>query len=255
MKAYKDIAYNAYCTLDMYLPDQEGFSTFVYFHGGGMVGGCKEDPRVLKLMESMVKHGFGFVSVEYRKYTEDKQTSVRFPEYLHDAADAVAYVKNNVKAHGGNDTLYVTGSSAGAWMTLLLCLDATYLSEVGIQNEEIAGWVIDSAQTTSHFNVSKFEKGSDVRAERIDEFAPLYYLNENSRFSKMLLLFYERDMTCRLEQNLLFHRSVLRWNPKADIAYQKLPGGHCAGIHTEGENGELTYMQAVLDWLDRKEER
>ena len=66
-----------------------------------MVSGSKDDPRVLKLMESMVKHGFGFVSVEYRKYTQDKQTSARFPEYLHDAADAVAYVKNNVKAHGG----------------------------------------------------------------------------------------------------------------------------------------------------------
>ena len=64
-------------------------------------------------------------------------------------------------------------------------------------------------------------------------------------------MFYDNDITCRLEQNLLFYRSVLRWNPKADIAYQELPGKHAVGIHTEGENGELAYVQAVLDWLNR----
>ena len=249
MISYKDVAYNQTCKLDMYFPEKEGFTTFVYFHGGGLESGAKDDPRVMILMERLVKYGFGFVSVEYRMYSKTEDTGVHFPDYLHDAADAVAYVKNNVGAYGGSGKMYVTGSSAGGWLAAMLCLNSKFLSKVGVHNDEIDAWIIDSAQMTSHFNVLKNEKGIDARREQIDEFAPLYYVDANTKFSKMLLLFYDNDMVCRLEQNLLFYRSVLRFNPNADIEYKCLTGRHCVGIHTENEKGELMYVQEVLDWL------
>lgn len=253
MREYKDIAYNEYCKLDMYLPDKENFSTFVYFHGGGMVGGVRADWKICGAMEGLVKNGYAFVSVEYRMYSETEETGVRFPDYLHDAAQAVAYVKKHLPALGGNGKIYVTGSSAGAWLSAMLCLNDEYLKAAGVENEEIDGWIIDSAQMTSHFNVLRFEKGLDPRLQRIDEFSPLYYVNADMKFSKMLLLFYEKDMACRAEQNRLFYQAVLHFNKDADIEYRFLAGGHCAGIYTKNENGELVYVQEILDWLKRKE--
>lgn len=235
----------------MYVPETEGFATFVYFHGGGMVTGAKADGVIWGVMEQLVERGYGFVSAEYRMYSEQEKTDVRFPDYLRDAAEAVAYVKEHIRAHGGNGKIYVTGSSAGAWLAAMLCLKGDELQAAGVKGCEIDGWIIDSAQMTSHFNVQRFENGCDSRLQRIDEFAPLYYVNEHTAFSKMLLLFYENDMACRPEQNMLFYKSVLQFHPNANIAYRLLAGGHCAGIRTKNENGELIYVQETLDWLKR----
>ena len=137
-------------------------------------------------------------------------------------------------------------------MSLMLCLDKKYLEKVGVCPMEIKGWIIDSAQTTSHFNVQKFEKGVDPRLQRIDEFAPLYYVDEESKFTKMLLFVYEEDMPCRLEQNMLFYKSVQYFDEKSDIQYKLLKGKHCDGVAVKDEDGEYPYVKETLSWLEEK---
>ena len=90
--------------------------------------------------------GYALASVEYRKYPNAK-----FPDFLLDGAKATAFVKNLVKDYGGNGEIIIAGQSAGAWMSLMLCLNKEYLANEGIASEEIKDWIIDSAQTTSHF--------------------------------------------------------------------------------------------------------
>ena len=65
----------------------------------------------------------------------------------------------------------------------------------------------------------------------------------------MLLVFYTDDMPCRYEQNMLFYKSVLEFNPKADIAYEVLGGGHCHGSSEVDEDGEYAYIKSALKWL------
>ena len=49
------------CRLDLYYPaDKEGFSTVIWYHGGGLTGGRREIPEALK------EKGFAVVGVEYR---------------------------------------------------------------------------------------------------------------------------------------------------------------------------------------------
>ena len=131
-------------------------------------------------------------------------------------------------------------------ISLLLFLSTDFFH---IDNKEIAGWIIDSSQTTAHFNVLKYELGEDTRAQRINEFAPQYFVSEKTDFSKMLLIFYENDMCCRYEQNMLFYKSILAFNEQANIVYKVLSGGHCRGSTKPNEDGKYDYVETMLQWL------
>lgn len=244
MRGLLNIQYNKNCCLDAYLPSSYGFPTLVYFHGGGLEAGDKADRNYVEIAKHFVDVGYGFLSVNYRLYP-----AAKFPEYLEDAADAVAWAKAHICEFGGNGDLYVSGQSAGAWMALMLCFNKEYLAAVDISPLEIKGWIIDSAQTTSHFNVLKREIGCDPLAQRIDKYAPLYYVDKDARFSKMLVLFYEQDMPCRPEQNYLFIKAIQTFNKDADIQYKQLSGGHCHGSVHCGENGEYDFVKESVRWL------
>ncbi len=249
MKEYKDIFYTKDCALDMYLPEKDGFSTIVFFHGGGFIKGDKAATRFCEIGRRFAECGYGFVSANYRTYS----SGGKFPQFLEDGARAVAFVKKNIAKYGGDKTIYVGGNSAGAWLAVMLCLNGKYLKEVGIEPTEIKGWLIDSAQMTSHFNIQAKEKGVHPSLQRIDEFAPLYYVDERTAFSRMLLFFYEEDMPCRPEQNMLFYKSVLHFNPKADIEYRFLSGGHCRGSSKKDADGEYAYFKESLAWIQKEE--
>lgn len=246
MKIVRDIQYGASRenSLDMYIPDDNLYATVVYFHGGGLESGDKADKSYTEIAESFAKSGYGFLSVNYRMYPQ-----ARFPEYLEDAAAAVAWAKAHIKEYGGSGELYVSGQSAGAWMSLQLCLNEKYLSAAGVSPLEIKGWIIDSAQTTSHFNVLKYETGCDPNLQRIDEYAPLYYINSQTKFNRMLLLFYDEDMPCRLEQNMLFVKAVEHFCQGIELEYKQLKGTHCHGSCERDPDGEYAYVKEVLRWL------
>ena len=63
MKSYMDIEYKQGLTLEMHIPECDTFSTFIYFHGGGLVsGGTKCAP----FAQTLCKKGVAVVSVQYR---------------------------------------------------------------------------------------------------------------------------------------------------------------------------------------------
>lgn len=250
MKILKNLNYNSYekCVLDAYLPDENGFTSIIYFHGGGLTGGDKASGNCVDIAKSFASNGYGFISVNYRMYPD----GAKFPDFLEDAADAVKYVLGQIDSWNGNGKIIISGQSAGAWISLMLCLNSEYLNKRGINSSCINGWIIDSAQTTSHFNILQIERGEHEYAQRIDELAPLFYLNEKSKFSKMLLFFYEHDMLCRPQQNLLFYHAVKAFNPFADIEYLQLPGGHCNGSCVKDQNGEYPFVTHSLKWLQEK---
>ena len=249
MRRFMDVQYSEYdeTKVDIYLPDTDHYTTVVNFHGGGLDRGDKHSESFEKMAAGLTSAGYALASVEYRKYPNAK-----FPDFLMDAAKATAFVKDFVKGYGGNEEIIVSGQSAGAWMSLMLCLNKDYLAKEGIDSEEIKGWFIDSAQTTSHFTILMREKGLHKRAQRIDELAPLYFVNENTKFSKMILFTYEQDIVCRCEQTQLFYKAVLAFNPEAKIEYRLLKGKHCSAIDEFDENGDSLYAKTFLDWATKE---
>lgn len=245
MRRFMDVQYSEYdeTLVDIYLPDCDHYTTVVNFHGGGLDRGDKHSESFEKMAAGLTAAGYALASVEYRKYPNAK-----FPDFLIDAAKATAFVKAFVKDYGGNGEIIIAGQSAGAWMSLMLCLNKSYLAKEGIDSEEIKGWFIDSAQPTSHFNVLVQETGAHKRTQRIDERAPLYFLNKDSKFSKMMLILYDNDVVCRYEQNQLFYKAVLAFNPEAKIEYRLINGKHCCAIDQFDENGNSLYAKMFLDW-------
>ncbi len=232
------------CKLDLYLPDTKTYPTIIFFHGGGMVTGSRKGSSDVEAAQAYAQNGIGYAMVEYRMYPH----GAKYPDFLEDAEAAVRFVASYMKEHDNNGPLLIAGSSAGAWISLMLCLNGKYLQDI-----KVDGWLIESPQTTSHFNVIKYELGCDPRLERIDEYAPLYYVGPDTAFSRMLLLFYDNDMPCRYEQNMLFVKAVKRFNPEADLEYRVLSGTHTQGSAKKDEDGQYPVAKLTLDWLRRKE--
>ena len=187
------------CVLDIYLPGTTDFATVVWFHGGGLTFGNKFIPEGLK------KQGIAVVAVNYRLYPK-----VKSPMYIDDAAAAVAWVFKNIASYGGDPNLiFVSGHSAGGYLTSMLGLDKSYLNTYGIDADDIAGLIPYSGHTITHFTVrSERElKWDDVR---VDHMAPLAHIRKEA--PPIILITGDRELELygRYEENAYFWRMLQR---------------------------------------------
>jgi len=154
------------CVLDFYYPSNIGnYPTIVWFHGGGLNSGRREIPEYLK------NKGVAVVGVGYRL-----SPAVRSAEAILDAAAATAWVFNNIGKYGGNNALiFVSGMSAGGYLTYMVGLDKKYLAAHAIDANQIAGLIPFSGHAITHFSV-RGERGIPDTQPIIDEMAPLFHL-------------------------------------------------------------------------------
>ena len=227
--------------LDLFLPEKEEFITIIHFHGGGLVEGDKGDMH--KYCEHLANLGFAAATANYSLLPNNK-----FPSFVKDASEAVKYVIDNVSKYGKSNKFIISGQSAGAWLALMLCFDKEYL---GDYRNKVVGYISDAAQPTSHFNILKYEKGLDPLLQRIDETAPLYYINKDTKFSSILLMVYENDLPNRLEQNKLLVSTIKSFNDKANVELKVLKGYHCHGSSELDEDGEYETIKVIKEWAQR----
>lgn len=164
----RDISYAGptHCKLDVKWPaDSTNFPTVVWFHGGGLTGG---ERHFIPIDDSIAQ-----VAVNYRLLGQEGLTNG--VECIRDAAAAVAWTLEHIAAYGGDPKkVYVSGMSAGGYLTMMVGMAPQYLKERGHDIAELAGLAPISGQATKHFNVRKFAGDSDPQfLPKIDEFAPL----------------------------------------------------------------------------------
>jgi hypothetical protein len=193
-----------------------------------------------------VEQGFAVATANYSLLTEAK-----FPRCLYDASEAIRYVMDNISKYGKSKGIIISGQSAGAWMTLMLCFNKEYLEAKNIKKSAICGFISDAGQPTSHFNILKIEKGLDPLLQRIDEAAPLYYVDKETEFSHLLLMTYENDLPNRLEQNKLLYSSIKSFNEKADVELHVLKGYHCHGSSEVDSDNEYETIKVIKKWAKR----
>lgn len=186
------------CILDVYYPKNiKDFPTIIWFHGGGLTGGNKEIPEQLK------EKGFCVVGVSYRL-----SPFVKAPAYIEDAAAAISWVFNNIGEFGGDTSLiFVSGFSAGGYLTLMLGLDKTYLSKYKIDANRIAGLISLSGQTITHFTV-RSERGISEVQPIIDNLAPLFHIRKDA--PPLILITGDRELELlgRYEENAYLMRMM-----------------------------------------------
>ena len=244
MKIIENLKYAQYpsCLIDLILPDKEPFDVIIWFHGGGLESGSRKGITG-GIGRELAEIGFAVASADYRLYP-----SAKFPDYIKDAARAVRYVIDHSDMYGKVGRFFVGGSSAGAYLTLMLALDRSYFRDAGVDVSKISGYLSDSAQTTVHYNVLR-ERSIDPSLERIDEAAPLYHLNKNSDFGNMLLVCYDEDIKCRPEQNRLFYAAAMHICPQNRMLFKQLPGRHCSGTSKKNSDGSYDFVDCLKELL------
>lgn len=170
------------CRLDIYVPvSDKPFATVVWFHGGGLTGGERSIPTGLK------EKGIGVIAVGYRLSPKAKS-----PDYIDDAAAAVAWTFQNIQRYGGDPKqIYVSGHSAGGYLTSMIGLDKQWLEKYGVDANHIAGLIPYSGQAITHFTI-RDERGISKNRPVIDEFAPLYHVRKDA--PPLLLISGDRNM-------------------------------------------------------------
>lgn len=122
--------------LDVYAPRRaKGLPVVVFWYGGAWTEGKKEDYRFVGA--TLAQHGFVAVLPDYRLYPE-----VKYPEFIKDGAQAVAWVEQHADAIGGDRSrIVLMGHSAGAYMAAMLALDPKYIAAAGANAADIIGFV------------------------------------------------------------------------------------------------------------------
>lgn len=253
MNKILDVCYsendNEYQKLDIYIPDCTDFDTIVWFHGGGIEWGNRNGKTELNLAKAYTDKGICFVSVQYRLYPD-----AHFPEYIEDAAQSVKYTVDNIRRFGGNGNVFVAGSSAGAYLTMMLCLDEHYLGDIGTDTSHVCGFISDSAQQFTHFNILKYEHSLDTRLERIDNTAPIYHLKPDLKIKPLVIIYYTRDIVCRPEENRLMYASIKSLMPESKVELIELEGGHTQGSNTLDPDGEYPIVKIAVKFIKQVNE-
>ena len=125
--------------LDIYTPASAapagGWPLVVFFYGGSWNSGARADYAFVG--RALAARGVLTLVADYRLYPE-----VRYPDFLHDCARALAWGLDEAARLGANPRrVFVMGHSAGAYNAAMLALDPRWLAGTGHVRGELAGWV------------------------------------------------------------------------------------------------------------------
>lgn len=186
------------CRLDVYHPlSTNGFATVVWFHGGGLTGGNRDIPTELK------GKGIAVVAVNYRL-----SPKVKAPAYIEDAAAAVAWTFRHIAEYGGaTNRIFVSGHSAGGYLTSMIGLDRRWLAAEGIDANAIAGLLSFSGQCITHFTV-RAERGISDKLPIVDDLAPVYHVRKDAPPLLLITGGRNSELLGRYEENAYLWRMM-----------------------------------------------
>ena len=117
-------------SLDIWAPNDQSkapLPVVVFWYGGGWAKGDRTSYAFAG--RALARAGFLVVIPDYRKVPQ-----VRFPAFLDDGAEALAWVQDNIAQYRGDPArVAVMGHSAGAWQAVMLALDSKRLAAAGVE--------------------------------------------------------------------------------------------------------------------------
>lgn len=128
--------------LDVYVPDDAANDppnakrpVVIFWYGGSWDSGTRGSYRFVGA--ALAEQGFVTVLPDYRIYP-----GVKFPVFLEDGANAVAWVQKHATEFGGDPHhIVLMGHSAGAHMAAFLALNREFLTKHGARPDDIAALV------------------------------------------------------------------------------------------------------------------
>lgn len=186
------------CVLDVYYPKNvDNAPVVVWFHGGGLTGGNKFIPEELK------NSGYVVIAANYRLLP-----TVKIDSCIEDAAAAVAWSFKHAKEYNGDvRKIYVSGHSAGGYLTSMVGLEKKWLQKYGIDADSIAGLIPFSGQAITHY-AKRNMLGIGPLQATIDEHAPLTHVRPDC--APMVIISGDREIELygRYEEQAYFWRML-----------------------------------------------
>ncbi len=120
--------------LDVYIPrGAANAPVIVSIHGGLLMAGDRREDAFVG--QRFAAAGYVTAVISYRLSPQASH-----PAHIEDTAAAFAWVKRNIRQHGGDpDRILVTGHSAGAYLAMLLAADARWLAAHKLSSRDIRG--------------------------------------------------------------------------------------------------------------------
>ena len=234
---------------DLYLPDAETDAQvplLIYFYGGSLKKGSKDKQHI---PAALAREGCAVACPDYRLYPE-----VQYPDFINDAADAVAAVMASLDGIPRIDRsrVFIGGHSAGAYLSMMLCFDRSYLTSREYDPDAFAGYLFLSGQPTKHMTVLEAE-GLDPRRIIVDGTAPLYHVRAHG--APLLILTSDCDMGCRREQNYLLYGHLRHIGYDAPVVFCDLCGVTHGGMCRPDEAGKIPALPELLKFIFNQNER
>ena len=229
--------------LDVYVPRglKGAAPVLLFFYGGSWSSGSRD--MYLALGQAFATQGIVTVVADYRLYPQ-----VKYPAFAQDAAGALAWVHNNIAAHGGDPgRVFVSGHSAGAYNAVMLAAEPKFIEAVGGKPDWIRGVIgiagpYDFLPLTEANYIDMFHGANNADAMPIN--------HVDGRRPPMLLAAGDADATVgpgnadRMAARLKAHGS--------EVKVIKYPGiGHIGIILSlaPGFRGRTTLRQDMLDFI------
>lgn len=226
-------AQNKRCRLDVYAPETaEKLPVVIWLHGGGIRNGNKDFPAGLK------NKGVVLVAANYRL-----SPTVNCPAHIEDVAAAVAWTFKNIKKYGGDpEQIYVSGFSAGGYLSAIIGLDPQWLGTHRIQPVQLGGIAPISGMMTTHFTV-RAERGDTSKIPLLDEFAPIRHATADAPPLLLITGDREKDWPGRMEENQLLARTMKIVGHKDTTIYE---------LQGHGHNGDqvTAALPIILKWIN-----
>lgn len=196
--------------LDVYFPEnQKDCPVIVWFHGGGLEVGAKEIPQRLK------NKGYVVIGANYRLLPK-----VTVDQTLDDAAEAVAWAFSHAKQYGGDPRkIVVSGHSAGGYLSMMLCLDKSWLKRYQVDADSVWQYIPFSGQAITHYNVRKMQ-GIQPLQPTIDRYAPLYWVRPDCPPLVLICGDRELELYGRFDENQYLARMMKLVGHKHTYLYE-----------------------------------
>jgi len=197
---------------DYWLADTVNHPTMIYFHGGGWIGGAKEN-TTLSLIPYL-ERSWNVVTVEYRK---GENTA---PKAVDDAMCAISWVAENASRFNIDlENIVISGGSAGGHLALITGLlnsiPDSHDCYVGnhLNIKAIVNWfgITDIAKVENYLRTNKPEwnyAGSWIDGlERVDSISAFYspVKNVSSETPPIITLHGELDEVVPYDQAITLH--------------------------------------------------